>query len=413
MVTAAGERAAEIARTNKATAEAEAALRKAQRGGGGGRGSDPVATLERRLEGYIRTAERARVSLRGLGEVEEARAIAAAEAARLAEEAIARVGTGSGTAAQVAEIRALETALVAAAMEAAELNRELRLGPQGAAAMARALEDYAEDAINAGDGIADAAGKAFKGMEDALVAFVTTGKISVSSLVDSILADLARIVIRRNITGPLAQALGGVLGGGSPLVNPGIAAANPGFAPMPSLYHGGGVAGAAGLSEARSIIARSARHGPSSREVPALLTAGEAVLTAPQAAAIEAALASLERPRYHAGGVAIDPGTIPPLPRAAPLPAPTETNGQDIADRLAASLTPLLERLAGATDGPRQLRVHIDNTGSGPPQRPREAALELDVEGAVVRIITEDDATGGPISQTLSRAIGKRRGDFW
>ncbi len=415
--------AAEEARLNQQTAAAEAALRKARRGGGG-RGADPTATLERRLEGYVRTAERARVSLQGLGEVEEARAIAAAEAAHLAEAAIAKVGDAPGAAAQVAGIRALETALIAAATEAAELNRELRLGPQGAAAMAGALRDYAEDAIHAGDEIAEATTRALKGMEDALVGFVTTGKIEFSGLVDAILADLARIVIRQGITGPLADALsevlGGIFGGGAAPATSPRPTARPWHVggvvtDTPALYHSGGVAGATALTRAREIVTASSRHGPSSREVPALLTAGEAVLTAPQAAAIEAALASLDRPRFHAGGVAIDPATIPKIyePAAPTVGVSAAATGQDIADRLAASLTPLMERLASAADGPRQLRVHIDNQGSGPPLRPREAAIEPDIEGAVVRIITEDDATGGPISQTMSRAIGKRRGDFW
>lgn len=53
---------------------------------------------------------------------------------------------------------------------------------------------------------------AFSNMEDALVQFVTTGKLEVGDLVNSIIADLARIAIRESITGPLASALGGILG---------------------------------------------------------------------------------------------------------------------------------------------------------------------------------------------------------
>jgi lambda family phage tail tape measure protein len=48
---------------------------------------------------------------------------------------------------------------------------------------------------------------AFKGMEDALVEFVTTGKLDFKSLADSIIADLVRIQIRQSITQPLANAL--------------------------------------------------------------------------------------------------------------------------------------------------------------------------------------------------------------
>ena len=55
--------------------------------------------------------------------------------------------------------------------------------------------------------------KAFKGMEDALAKFVTTGKLDFQSFADSIIADLVRIHIRQSITGPLAYALGSLHGG--------------------------------------------------------------------------------------------------------------------------------------------------------------------------------------------------------
>ncbi|UVH54664.1 phage tail tape measure protein [Variovorax paradoxus] len=60
----------------------------------------------------------------------------------------------------------------------------------------------------------------FKGAEDALAQFVTTGKLSVSSLANSVIADLARIAVQQTITGPLAKGLLGALngpGGGSAL----------------------------------------------------------------------------------------------------------------------------------------------------------------------------------------------------
>lgn len=54
---------------------------------------------------------------------------------------------------------------------------------------------------------------AFRGLEDVLVEFTTTGKASFQDLVSSILKDLARIQVRQNITGPLSQALNGIVGG--------------------------------------------------------------------------------------------------------------------------------------------------------------------------------------------------------
>lgn len=60
--------------------------------------------------------------------------------------------------------------------------------------------------------VADVASKlvvnAFQSAEDALVSFVTKGKLDIKSLVDSIAADFARLAIRQSITGPLAGMLG-------------------------------------------------------------------------------------------------------------------------------------------------------------------------------------------------------------
>lgn len=78
-----------------------------------------------------------------------------------------------------------------------------------------ALRNYANDASNVAKQVEGAFTDGFKGLEDALAEFVTTGKADFKSLADSIIKDIARIVIKQNITGPLAQALSGALGGGS------------------------------------------------------------------------------------------------------------------------------------------------------------------------------------------------------
>lgn len=78
-----------------------------------------------------------------------------------------------------------------------------------------ALATYAEDSANVARQMQQATGRAFQGMEDQLVSLVTTGKASFKGLIDSITADVARLTIRQNVTGPLAGYINGLLGGGT------------------------------------------------------------------------------------------------------------------------------------------------------------------------------------------------------
>jgi hypothetical protein len=71
-----------------------------------------------------------------------------------------------------------------------------------------ALDSYVDAATNAAAQSNKLFTNAFKGMEDALVTFATTGKLSFTSLANSIMADMARLQIQQNITGPLAKSLG-------------------------------------------------------------------------------------------------------------------------------------------------------------------------------------------------------------
>src|SRR5690606_26280565 len=58
-----------------------------------------------------------------------------------------------------------------------------------------ALINYADEAANVYQSMGDMVGNAFKGMEDALTSFVTTGKMDFKSLADSIIKDMIRIAI--------------------------------------------------------------------------------------------------------------------------------------------------------------------------------------------------------------------------
>ncbi len=63
------------------------------------------------------------------------------------------------------------------------------------------------------ESMADVVVSGIKGMEDALVTFVTTGKLSFKNLANSIIADMARIAIQQSITRPLLNFAAGLFGG--------------------------------------------------------------------------------------------------------------------------------------------------------------------------------------------------------
>lgn len=75
------------------------------------------------------------------------------------------------------------------------------------------LQAFYKSASDLGGQVGGAVTNLFKGMTDALTTFVTKGKVDFKSFADSIIADLVRIVIQQNITGPLAAGVSGLLQG--------------------------------------------------------------------------------------------------------------------------------------------------------------------------------------------------------
>jgi len=106
------------------------------------------------------------------------------------------------------------------------------------------LQNYVDEANNAAASVRDSVQSAFKGMEDSLANFVQTGKLNFSDLVNSIVADLARIAVKQSITGPLASAFANLFGG--------IGSASSPFGAIDTggwfQYANGGVFGGASLS---------------------------------------------------------------------------------------------------------------------------------------------------------------------
>jgi lambda family phage tail tape measure protein len=78
------------------------------------------------------------------------------------------------------------------------------------AGLAKGLEEYANQTSDTFGKVKDAVTGAFKGMEDALVEFAMTGKMSFSNMANSIIADMIRMSIQQSITQPLAKAMSGV-----------------------------------------------------------------------------------------------------------------------------------------------------------------------------------------------------------
>lgn len=113
----------------------------------------------------------------------------------------------------------------------------------------RATRQYFSEATNLASSFESLTTNAFSNMEDAMVDFAMTGKASFSDMVNSMIADLIRLTVRANITGPLADALGSGIKG---LFNPGswmpssaaqAAASTSGYAGMGFRYSGGSALG--------------------------------------------------------------------------------------------------------------------------------------------------------------------------
>ncbi|HVL20510.1 MAG TPA: phage tail tape measure C-terminal domain-containing protein [Amaricoccus sp.] len=195
--------------------------------------------------GPLASLQSLRDAVKGAGEEAETALGSAAIAAEDLGDAVGKAGGASAAAApQVAE-----------APEAATTGWQLATD---------AVRDYADKARETGQGIGDALVSGFRGAEDAVGEFVRTGKLGMRDLVTSILADLAKVSVRRFVLAPIANALGGVLG-----------SLGPAFA---GVLHAGGMVGV---------------HAPE-RLVPALAFAGA--------------------PRMHSGGVAgLHPDEVPAI----------------------------------------------------------------------------------------------------
>lgn len=176
-------------------------------------------------------------------------------------------------------------------------QKKLEAAKDWRSGVTRATQDYYESAADYATQYENLTTSAFQGMEDALVKFVTTGKLSFKDLANSIVADLVRIYIKQQMVSMLGGGLGGIFGSlfgggsstGSIVPSGGV---NGGYWDM---AHTGGVAGSATMKSAylpASIFDGAPRYhtggvaGLASDEVPTILQRGEGVFTAKQMQAL-------------------------------------------------------------------------------------------------------------------------------
>ncbi|MGC0155494.1 phage tail tape measure protein [Chromobacterium vaccinii] len=223
-----------------------------------------------------------------------------------------------------------------------------------------ALADYADNAIRIGGEVGNAFSRAMGGMEDALTKFVSAGKLSFKDLANSIIEDLIRIQIRQSITGPLAGFMSGMFGRSGPAA-PIVDGTSIGIGPLQA-------AGGAWLSGAQLFATGAAFT--------------NSIVSRPTAFAHTAGLGVMG----EAG-----PEAIMPLTR-------------DGSGRLGV-------RSAGGGAPSVDIQVNVINQSSQPLQAQQQGQPRLDQFGnLIVDMIVTDMRRGGPISSTMERAFGLRRG---
>ena len=250
---------------------------------------------------------------------------------------------GEGHGALQARVEAVHLAMIESARATA--REGVAAGETWIDGMKAALQELGEEGASAADQAREATENAFQGMEDALVAFVTTGKLSFSGFVDSIIADLARIAVRRAITEPLADALFNALPGDAD-------------GPAPPSANGANLFGRlqAGVGHAGAI---AGQPGGVSRAVPAAIFAAA--------------------PRYHSGGIAgLRPDEVPIIAQ----------RGEAVLPR-------------GATLAMPPLEINFHNEGTA--QREVRREVRLDPRAIVVDVFTDDWNRRGPIRRTVDR----------
>lgn len=214
-------------------------------------------------------------------------------------------------------------------------------------ALKESLDTYKEKVEDTGTQIRDFAKNTFQSMEDFFVKFATTGKISFSDLVNSILADIARMYAKK-ATASLFDAL----------------------------FQLGGQTIASGLG---SISGSSSSASSSSSGVGFKYDANK--------------FASGLQFRASGGPVSGKSAYI--VGEQGPELFVPNTNGQIIPNN----------RL-GAGSG---ISIRINQQNEGTPKQVSDTSADFDGKNLIIRIVTQDIQNDGMISRTMSKTFGMRR----
>lgn len=214
-------------------------------------------------------------------------------------------------------------------------------------ALKESLDTYKEKVEDTGTQIRDFAKNTFQSMEDAFVKFATTGKISFSDLVNSILADIARMYAKK-ATASLFDAL----------------------------FQLGGKTIASGLG---SISGSSSSASSSSSGVGFKYDANK--------------FASGLQFRASGGPVSGKSAYI--VGEQGPELFVPNTSGQILPN--------------GSFGGTNGINVQISHKNEGTPQQVMDTSADFDGKNLIIKIVTQDIQNDGMISRTMSKTFGMRR----
>lgn len=230
-----------------------------------------------------------------------------------------------------------------------------------------AFSNYADQASDVAGQTRDLFTNAFTGMEDAVLNFVKTGKLSFKDFADGVVSDLIRIQIRQAAAGFLGMAFSAFTGGGSALGAATMTGSSQTISRVD--FSGGGYTGDGGKFEPKGVV-----HG------------GEFVVKK-EVVSQPGAREFLERMNANSNGYA-DGGYVNPTAAAT---GATSTSSTQATDRPSAMLPPIIN----------QIEIH------GNPDQDQLALMEQSVERGANRAYERmlmDLKRNGPAMQMIRRS---------